>query len=649
VHRYIPRRRTQLETIQRRDTQARTLTALPPKHPQALDRQALVTVQHSHLKRIENYRTHYGRSLDLSRIDYTIRSANNGFMRPMADLGRESISLSGHANSVLQKRLNRVTSLPWRTEPASGAGVDRDKARDYQREVESQMRGLKRFRSRLRDLAWASFDGRSALEVEWQFVGGPWPYRAVDLHWMHPRRLSFGQQRDLRIVDADQWGGDFSDTAGYPIERGVPFKFVVRKPRLFSDYPEREGLCPRILYWTFFSRFGVRERLILMELFGKPWRILEQDQENPNDEDLEESFDALQALGATNTARLARGLRATVVSPDAKGEVHKDTIEHAELTISKLVLGSTSTTDAQPAGLGSNQSEVHKTEEDLIIEGDGADCAESIEDYLVDAIIAVNRGPHELINAPRFFIEPEQRKDPKEELDTIEKAASIGLAVGVDDARERSGFRPPNEGEAILVQVHPEAPMGQPAPAPRIAVVYPPGKAPQPGELRPEPTAEVNLPEGTPAPPGPAQQSLPGIEEPPSQMPPTGDPEPNTPEEARDLARKMTELGIERCEHGRPNRCPMCGVERSRDVELDEATGEPKWAVAWKAIGDSRQMPAEPPPDIEERAEVASALNSSKADSCGHGRKRKCRDCGVVRAKAGAPWRAMDDAGRVVL
>jgi phage gp29-like protein len=54
-------------------------------------------------------------------------------------------------------------------------------------------------------------------------------------------------------------------------------------------------------------------------------------------------------------------------------------------------------------------------------------------------------------------------------------------------------------------------------------------------------------------------------------------------EHAEALAEKMTALGISRCEHGRSNRCPLCGVERSRDVELGP-DGEPAWAVAWRAV-----------------------------------------------------------------
>ena len=55
------------------------------------------------------------------------------------------------------------------------------------------------------------------------------------------------------------------------------------------------------------------------------------------------------------------------------------------------------------------------------------------------------------------------------------------------------------------------------------------------------------------------------------------------PDDAAALAKKMTELGIERCEHGSRNRCRLCGIERTRDFEVSEA-GAPQWKVAWRPI-----------------------------------------------------------------
>lgn len=60
--------------------------------------------------------------------------------------------------------------------------------------------------------------------------------------------------------------------------------------------------------------------------------------------------------------------------------------------------------------------------------------------------------------------------------------------------------------------------------------------------------------------------------------------EPITTDEASAaLAAKMTEYRIARCEHGKANRCWLCGIERTRDFETGP-DGLPRWAVAWRSI-----------------------------------------------------------------
>lgn len=78
--------------------------------------------------------------------------------------------------------------------------------------------------------------------------------------------------------------------------------------------------------------------------------------------------------------------------------------------------------------------------------------------------------------------------------------------------------------------------------------------------------------------------------------------------DARALAQKMTEARIARCEHGKVNRCQLCGIERTRDFEVDangkprkHSDGSPVWRIGWRAIGDTAPVesagrdPAEEP------------------------------------------------------
>ena len=192
-----------------------------------------------HVPREETQRPHLGRSVNLSIIDSAIRAANRGLMRRLTDLALETIRLDAHASALWQKRLNRLAALPWVVEAATGEGINEQQAEDYAGFVRAQLTQIPNFRQILMDVNAGHYHGRSCSEIEWDLHRGTW--RARDLHWVHPRRLSFGPDRDVRIIDLNSEVGNFEDV-GFPVQR-VPYKFVVFTPRVFGDYAEREGLA----------------------------------------------------------------------------------------------------------------------------------------------------------------------------------------------------------------------------------------------------------------------------------------------------------------------------------------------------------------------------------------------------------------------
>jgi hypothetical protein len=88
------------------------------------------------------------------------------------------------------------------------------------------------------------------------------------------------------------------------------------------------------------------------------------------------------------------------------------------------------------------------------------------------------------------------------------------------------------------------------------------------------------------APQDPTAQAAPVV-----QVEADATPDEPTDAEAVRLAEELTLHKIARCEHGRVNECPKCGVERVRGVLLDDdgnpildENGDPKWKIAWRAI-----------------------------------------------------------------
>ncbi len=472
----------------------------------------------------QDTRRRFGRSISMDVIEGALRNAYRGSMRNLTDILRETVETDPHLGSILNKRFGSVANLPWDVQPASGTGIDRDKAMFYAEVVRQQLKNMSTLRKNLGQLAWALFDGRACLELQWvelqPGLGASSPQFGMtsiaveQMDWIHPRRISFGSNRELRINPENvQFGGSFANT-GIDV-RSIPGKFIWWTPQLFSEYPEREGLGIKCMYWSFFKRFAARERMILSELYGKPWRIVTVDPESAAGADeLLAAEEIVDALGSSYTARMPRGTKLEVVSPGRNaGQVHAEIIEESDKQNSKLVLGQTGTTDAVPAGLNSNQANVMQDEQLGVLINDAAQLSEVIEQFLTNRIIIENFGELEVTHAPVFRLRADIPADRVSELARLDAALKTGLSISRDEAYETSGFSIPDPDEVTIQMQQPPTPANAPvAPAIRPMVVYPLGASPDVGEQQPpaRPAGEdaTTMGEGSPAGAGSADSTV---------------------------------------------------------------------------------------------------------------------------------------------
>jgi phage gp29-like protein len=466
--------------------------------------------------RSQNERAYHGRSVDLNVIETAIKQAAAGNMIAVTDLGREAVlGLDGHTAGVLNKRLNRAGAIDWMVVANSGIGrigYDHERARARADFVRSQLMRIPYFRESLTDMAWSTWDNRSASEVRWEVGRGSTVgdsslmtgWRAADLFWIHPRRLSYNQDRDVVVLDDGQeWSAsrDFRPK-GFRLD-DIPEKFIISTPRLFNDYREREGLLLRVMYWSFFQRLGTRERLELMEVFGSPWRLVTSKDKIANTEAIRESFETIEQMSARKSGWLVPGAEAEFIQPNAgAGQVHKEVIEDARYVISKFVLGGVATTDAVSTGLGSSIGDVQLTEEDMIIAADLFQRAAVIEHRLIDPMIELNYGPTELEYSPEFKFNIRGVTDIEKNGRALKSALDVGVDVPLEQAYEMMNIRQPRENEPRLSLVSVPSEFGQVETRPRT--VYPAGTAPAPGDLALQPEEALDVP--TPAPGAPQLQ-----------------------------------------------------------------------------------------------------------------------------------------------
>jgi phage gp29-like protein len=263
-------------------------------------------------------------------------------------------------------------------------------------------------------------------------------------------------------VRDDYWyGGGFEDR-GLALD-SVPHKFVTFTPQLFNEYPEREGFGSRALFFALFKRLSWRWRMILLEIFGMPWRIIELDPEARVDpETLEKAQQTADELGSTTSAAFSPGVRFRLESPSADSvAAHDLTAEKCDDQISKLVLGQTRTTDAAGDGLGGGQAYVHQDGETLVITADGWGVSEALTYGVARDWVALNYGVDESINAPRIDVAYESPPDQTEELDRTEKALALGVPLKLDEVYAKSGFSRPSAGDEVVTRdAAPASPFG---------------------------------------------------------------------------------------------------------------------------------------------------------------------------------------------
>lgn len=410
----------------------------------------------------ERQRVYYGRELSPEIIEQVIVMADHGFMRDLTDLTYEQTRMDPHWSMCDGKRLRAVLGAKVNVVPASGDGIDAEKATRYAAIVRQQLAQIGNFKRALVHLNWAHKHGRGALEKVWrELPAAPGSdavrFRVDCLNWIHPRRLSFGPERELRVRD-DLWGGLGFEARGLDL-RQYPFKFIGFLPELFDDYPEREGYGVRGLFFSFFKRFGTREELILLEQYGRPWRHLEEvdPAQKPVAADvLRSGAEELDKTSANATGYAPPGTKIVTEQPQqSAGEVHKDVIALANDELSKLILGEVRTSDAKPAALGSAGDKVADEVQDETKSQDGDALSDVLTEQLSYDIIALNFDVGEIDHAPRIQVAYESPPDRGQEIDRLAKVWSLGIPLKEDEVYERAGYTKPAAGDVVIKQATP--------------------------------------------------------------------------------------------------------------------------------------------------------------------------------------------------
>jgi len=526
---------------------------------------------------------YYGNGVSPERVEGVIRAAQMGYMRDLTDLAYETVAIDPHLGSILGKRFRAIAALDCDVVAVSGPGVEPEPASEVADMVRQAFARISNLAEAVQSLDWGHFDGRAATEKQWAYdPSDPIPWTISELSWIHPRRLTLGPERELRLND-ENWSGGAFEKRGFDL-RSIPFKWSCFQPRLFNDYPEREGLAPRCLYFSLFKRLSWRERMVLLEVFGRPWRIVWVPDPSlglVQPDQLDKAQQTIDQMASNSTGVLPPGIALQTDQPHPdSGQLHKDIAQEADDQNSLLVLGNKRTSDAKPGALGSSADEVASGEQLGVVNADGRNLS-AVFTSIAREIVFMNLGEGALKYSPRIRFVTEAPPNRTEEIDRLDKTLKLGVPVKLTEIYERSGTEQPEPGDEVVQLVESTGidAMGNPTKTSgaKIGVMGDDGglapdvpPVPRPALAATDPAAVATM-----AADDPDGDGIPG--------------EPPTDESASTLATKMTELAIPRCEHGAVNRCRLCGIERVRDVEM--VNGAPVWKIAWRAIPKNLSVP----------------------------------------------------------
>jgi phage gp29-like protein len=432
---------------------------------------------------LEQARAYYGRALTPATIEAVLYAADHGHMRDATDLVYETLRMDPFFGSITGKRLRGAAAIKPKVIPAEGDELDPELAAAYADVVRQQVTKIPNLRQVLLRFNYGHCHGRAAGEKLWAetkagerfALPAPSPaaaparklerpkWRIDRINWIHPRRLSLGPDRELRVRD-DAWSGLGFERRGLEL-REYPLKFMHFMPQLYDEYPEREGFGQRGCYFAFFKRFGYRERLVLVEVYGRPWRTLEVDPSNPaggvDRDKLDAAAESIDETAANATLVVPPGMKLNTEQPGQNaGQGHRELTQDCNDELAILVLGEVRTSDAKPGAIGSQGEEVALALQGEVKAADAWNLSDLLTEQLSSDIIGLNYGEEALPYTPRIELPYEMPPDRTVEIDRTAKAFSIGLPLKEDEVYERLGFSKPQPGDRV-VQSAP-APAGMP-------------------------------------------------------------------------------------------------------------------------------------------------------------------------------------------
>ncbi|ESY52758.1 MULTISPECIES: DUF935 domain-containing protein [unclassified Mesorhizobium] len=400
---------------------------------------------------------HPAAGLTPGRLAQILRSSIDSDPENYLALAEDMEERDPHYGSVLFTRKAQVAGLDITVE-AAGDDAKSVEIADMVREFISR----DEFEVELRDILDATGKGFSCTEILWDTSENQW--RPKRLAWRDPRWFMFDQ------VDGETpllRNGGSND----PLK---PFGWIYHSFKAKSGLPIRGGLA-RGVAWTFlFKSFTIKDWAIFCEAYGQPLRLGKYDA-GASEADKEKLLEAVTSIGTDYSAIVPVSMAIEFIKADLAGshDLYEKRADWLDRQTSKLVLGQTSTTDAQKGSYAVGK--VHDGVRDDIEKADAKSLRATLNRDLVRPLVDLNHGPQK--KYPRICIGRPDEVDIEALVKNVSTLVPLGLPVSKKTMLDKIGLPEPKPGEELLV-------------APRAAAPVDP--AANPDQLPPKPGQAVN-------------------------------------------------------------------------------------------------------------------------------------------------------------
>lgn len=381
---------------------------------------------------------HQAPGLTPGKLANLLRRSIDGDPEAYLELAEDMEERDLHYAGVLSTRKRQVVGLDITVE---AAGDDEDSIADA--DLVREVIARDDFQDELVDILDAIGKSFSATEIIWDTSEGQW--MPVALKWNDPRWFTFDPiDGDTLMLRGEQ--GD---------ERLKPFGWIVHRAKVKSGLTIRGGLA-RAVAWTYlFKTFTTRDWAIFSEAYGQPLR-LGKFGPDASSEEKAVLLEAVSAIGTDFAAIVPASMSVEFIQSEVSGshELYEKRADWLDRQVSKLVLGQTSTTDAQKGSYAVGR--VHDGVRQDIETSDARQLAATLNRDLVVPLVMLNRGKRKAY--PKIKIGRPDEQDIEKLVKNVVDLVPLGLKVGMSTMRDKIGLPDPGNDEELLTPQRPAVP-----------------------------------------------------------------------------------------------------------------------------------------------------------------------------------------------